>query len=78
MPQQSKKLLLLYHTVSIFSVNEAQTWMWGSQDKPAIFPKTKDCGIIMLSDFIKEHNGYLCLSQQELSVARGTNPDFPE
>ena len=38
-------------------MNEAQTWMWGTADKPAILLKKKGSGI-MVSDFIDEHNGF--------------------
>ncbi len=43
--------------------------MWGTEDKPAILPKTKGSGI-MVSDFIYEHNGFLRLSSEELEGAR--------
>ena len=49
----------------------------GSDDKPAILPKTKRSGI-MVSDFIDEHNGYLRLSSEELEDARSTDPNFPK
>lgn len=71
-----KKLVLLYHDESIFSVNETQTWMWGTEDKPAILPKTKGSGL-MVSDFIEEHSGYLCLTEDEIKVARRNDPNFP-
>ncbi len=67
----------LYHDESIFSVNEAQTWMWGTEDKPAILPKIKGSGI-MVSDFIDEHNGFLRLSSEELEGARKTDRKFPQ
>ena len=48
-------------------MNEAQTWMWGMADKPAILPKTKGSGI-MVGNFIDEHNGFLRLSPDELKM----------
>ena len=75
--RNDKKLVLFYHDESIFNVNEAQTWMWGSADKPAILPKTKGSGI-MVSDFIDEHSGYLKLSPEELEDARDSDDNFPE
>ncbi len=78
LPEQfDRKLVMIYHDDSIFSVNEAQTWMWGTEDKPAILPKTKGCGI-MVSDFIDEHNGFLRLSSEELEGARKTDRKFPQ
>ena len=32
----------------------------------------------MASDFIGEHSGYLCLTQEELQRARGSEPGFPQ
>ena len=59
-------------------MNNTQTWMWGTEDKPAILPKTKGSGI-MVSDFIDEHNVFfLCLSPEELQRARADDPNFPE
>ena len=75
--QNDRKLVLIYHDESIFNVNEAQTWMWGTADKPAILPKTKGSGI-MVSDFIDEHNGFLRLSLDELEDARTSNLNFLE
>ena len=50
-------------------MNEAQTWMWGTADKPAILPKTKGSGI-MVSDFIDELNGFLrLLKMPELATS---------
>jgi len=31
----------------------------------------------MISDFIDEHNGYLCLAPEEHEVAKFTLPDLP-
>ena len=72
-----KKLVMIYHDESIFSTNEAQTWMWGMQDKPAILPKTRGSGI-MVSDFIEEYSGYISLASDELDTARMLDPNFPQ
>ena len=68
---------MIYHDESIFCTNEAQTWKWGSEDKPAILPKTMGSGI-MVSDFVEEHGGFLRMSPEELTLARASNPDFPD
>ena len=70
-----KKLVMIYHDESICNINEAQLWMWGSADKPALLLIIKGSGI-RVSEFIDEHNGYLNHSPEELIVV--TNPDFPE
>lgn len=71
-----KKLVMIYHDESIFNTNEAQTWMWGTSDKPAILPKTKGSGI-MVSDFIEEHDGFLRLNEEEHAMAVLSDPSFP-
>ena len=71
-----KKLVMIYHDESIFNTNEGQTWMWGTDNNPAILPKTKGSGI-MVSDFVEEHGGYLRLSEDELDAAAEIDPEFP-
>ena len=71
-----KKLVMIYHDESIFNTNEGQTWMWGTDNNPAILPKTKGSGI-MVSDFVEEHGGYLHLSEDELDAAAEIDPEFP-
>ena len=50
--------------------------MWGTEDKPAILPKTKGSGI-MVSDFVEEYGGFLRLSDVELALVRKCDSDFP-
>ena len=75
--RNDKKFVMIYHDEFIFNANEAQTWMWGTVDKPAFLPKTRGSGI-MAGDFIEEHSGYLCLSQEELERAGIVEPDSTE
>ena len=72
-----KTLVLIYHDESIFTTNEGQLWMWASDDTPVIQPKTKGSGI-MVSDYIDQHNGFLCLTDEEHALATATDPDFPK
>ena len=51
--------------------------MWGSTDKQAILPTTKHSGN-MVREFIDEHNGYLPLLPEELTVVTRSDPDFTE
>ena len=72
--EDEKTLAPIYHHESIFNSNDGQKWMWG-EERPAILPKTKGSGI-MVSDFIDEHNGYLCLTNEEFKQAKQTNADM--
>ena len=72
-----KTLVLIYHNESIFTTNEGQLWMWASDDTLVIQPKTKGSGI-MVSDYIDQHNGFLCLTDEEHALATATDPDFPK
>ena len=55
---QNKTVIVLYH-------DQGQTWMWGEENRQALLPKAKGSGII-LSDFIDEHDGNLCLSSNSI------------
>ena len=70
------KLVLIYHDESIFNVNEAQGWMWATDDMPVLQPKTKGAGI-MVSNFVDQHSGYLRLSDEEYTLASARDPNFP-
>ena len=48
--------------------------MWAEEDHPALLPKTKGSGIIMVSEFIDEHNGFMKLCPEE----HAANPSLPE
>ena len=59
--ENMKKLVLIYQDESIFNVNDAQKWMWATDDMPVLQPKSKGSGI-MVSDFVEQHSGFLCLT----------------
>ena len=63
------KKVILFHDESTFQANEDQTTLWGTKGTVMIKPKNKSSGI-MVSDFIDEKNGYLCLAQEEYVRAR--------
>ena len=50
--------------------------MWGTDEKPAILPKTKGSGI-MVSDFVEEHGGFLSLTDEERALVRESDQRFP-
>jgi len=52
------------------------TWMWGEDNRPAIPPKSKGSGI-MVSDFVKEHDGHLLTSDQ-YEAAKRRNPNIKQ
>jgi hypothetical protein len=35
--ENRKELVVIYHDESIFNTNEGQTWMWGEEERPAIW-----------------------------------------
>lgn len=72
-----KELVIIYHDESIYNSNEGQTWMWGEEERPALLPKTNGSGL-MVSDFIDEHDGYLCLSEQQYQHAKAMNPNVQQ
>ena len=72
-----KTLVSIFHDESIFNTNEGQTWMWAAEGQPIIQPKTRGSGI-MVSDFIDDHSGYLRLSDEEHSLAKTNDPEFPK
>lgn len=71
-----KKLVLIFHDECIFSTNEGQLWAWATEDESVIQPKTRGWGI-MVSDYIDQHSGFLCLTSDEAKLARHGDSDFP-
>ena len=68
-----KRLMLIYHDESIFNTNEGQKWAWATSDEPIIPPKMKGASI-MVSDFIKQHDGFLRLTDDEAARAGAKVP----
>ena len=71
-----RKLVLICHDESIFHSNEDQGWQWAEPGKLAIKPKGKGRGL-MVSDFVDEHCGFLCLSSEERERALQLNSQHP-
>ena len=72
----SKRLVIIYHDESNFHSNEGQSWQWAEEDKLALRPNSQGRGL-MVSDFIDEHSGYLCLSPEDQEVAKISHADLP-
>ena len=53
---------MIYHDASIFNTNDAQAWMCGTVDKPAILPKTGGPGMDV------GNSGQTCYSSQDKRV----------
>jgi len=62
------KTVVLFHDESTFQANDDQPSFWGTKGTTVMRPKSKGSGI-MVSDFIDEKNGYLCLTQEEYARA---------
>ena len=69
-------MVVIHHDESIYNTNEGQPWMCGEDDDPAILPKTNG-SVIMVSDFVEDHNGCLSLNTEEHSVAKVSLPSIP-
>ena len=67
------KTVFFFHDESTFQANEDQPSFWGTKGTVVMKPKNKGSGI-MVSDFVDEINGYLCLTQEEFTRARETDP----
>ena len=63
------KTVVFFHDESTFQANEDQPTFWGTKGTTVMKPKSKGSGI-MVSDFVDEINGYLCLTQEEYRRAR--------
>ena len=62
--EERKKLVFILHDECIFSTNEGQLWAWITEDDNVTQQKTKGDGI-MVSDYIEQHSGLLCLTAAE-------------
>ena len=69
------KTVIFFHDESTFQANEDQSTFWGVKGAVVMKPKNKGSGI-MVSDFIDEKNGYLCLTQEEYVRARQSDPSI--
>lgn len=74
-PDRCKKNIFIFHDESTFNANDDEGLQWGSSDSQVIRPKSRGSGI-MVSDFITENDGYLCLSKNEHEIAKLTDPNI--
>ena len=62
-------IVISFHDQTTFQANDDQPTLWAEKGTSVMCPKSKGSGI-MLSDFIDERNGYLCLTQEEYDRAK--------
>ena len=72
-PEIIEKTVFLFHDETTFQANEDQTTVWAPKGTKIIRPKSKGSGI-MVSDFICEQSGYLCLTDDEYERAKVSDP----
>ena len=70
-----EKNIFIFHDESTFNANDDESLQWGQYDSQIIRPKSRGSGI-MVSDFITENDGYLCLTQSEYNAKKQTDPDI--
>ncbi len=70
--EQRDKNIFIFHDETTFNANEDEGLQWGTTDSQLIRPKSRGSGI-MLSDFITENDGFLCLTEE---VAKTKNPNI--
>jgi hypothetical protein len=64
-----EKTVILFHDETTFMANDDQPTLWAEKRISVFRPKSKGSGI-MLSDFVEERNGLLCLSDEEFERAK--------
>ena len=69
------KNIFIFHDESTFNANEDEGLQWGLPENQIIRPKSRGSGI-MVSDFITETGGYLCLTQAEYDAAKVLDPNI--
>ena len=72
---EQAKTVVFFHDESTFHVNEDQPFQWGEKGSFMLRPKSKGSGI-MISDFVDGRNGYLALTDDELSTGKANNPNL--
>ena len=67
-PERREKNIFIFHDESTFNANDDEALQWVRPESQIIRPKSRGSGI-MVSDFITEKDGYLCLTEEEYAVA---------
>ena len=59
--ERRQKNIFIFHDETTFNANDDEGLQWGIPDSQLIRPKSRGSGI-MVSDFITERDGFLCLT----------------
>ena len=62
--EQIENTIILFHDESTFQANDHERKQLGIKDDHILVPKSEGAGI-MVSDFISEQDGYLCLDENK-------------
>ena len=68
-PERTAKNIFVFHDESTFKANVDESLQWGQPESQVIRPKSRGSGI-MVSDFITENGGYLCLTPSEYDAMK--------
>lgn len=72
-PTVIDKTVIFFHDKSTFQCNDDQPTLWATKETSVMRPKSKGAGI-MVSDFICEHDGFLCFTAGEYEAAKVSDP----
>jgi len=73
--ERREKNVFIFHDETTFNANEDEGLQWGTPDSQLIRPKSRGSGI-MVSDFVTEKDGFLCLTEEEYRAAKRNNPNI--
>ena len=73
--ERQHKNIFIFHDESTFNANDDESLQWGMPESQIIRPKSRGSGI-MVSDFITEKDGYLCLTEEEYTAACKNDPSL--
>ena len=68
-PERTAKNIFIFHDESTFNAIDDESLQWGRPESQVICPKSRGSGI-MVSDFITESDGYLCLTPSEYDAMK--------
>ena len=76
-PEVLAKTIVLFHDETTFQANDYERTQWGTKDDHMLVPKSRGAGI-MISDFISEEGGYLCLTDDEFAAGLDKYPQLKQ
>ena len=72
-PEGTAKNIFIFHDESTFNANDDESLQWGRPESQVIRTKSRGSSI-MVSDFITENDGYLCLTPSEYDAMKQSDP----